>query len=135
MQKLSLNDIVDVLPMTLNYFEGNPSIRYHVVTPEEAEERKKDTSWHLIHCFMRGYSWFRNSDNIYVSNHLLYSLKIEFKDFPNLPVEKIDEIVNKIKEDNEKERKFREENPIKPFGELKFPKFSDSELDLIKELK
>lgn len=89
---LSLNDLIDVKPMIkVIFFEDSPLIRYHVVTPEEAEERKKDTSWHLIHCIMRGYSWFRNSDNIYVSNHLLYSLKIEFKDFPNLPVEKIEE--------------------------------------------
>jgi hypothetical protein len=137
MQKLTLNDIVDVQPMTLNYFEGNPSIRYHVVTPEEAAERevadKKDKTWYRCHDFSRGYFWRRPSDGSVVFRYILEKLGIEFKDFPELPLEKVEEIVNKIKEDDEKERKLREENPIRyTIDAFVLPEFNEAELNLIR---
>jgi hypothetical protein len=132
MHKSSLNDIVGVQPMMTG---SGHSLNYHVETPEEAVKRKTDTTWHFIHCFVRGYGWLRNSDNIYVSCYSLIKSGIDPDGFPKLPIEKIDEIVNKIKEDNQKERKFREANPIKPFDAIAFPKFSDSELNLIRNSK
>jgi hypothetical protein len=128
---LSITDLCDV---KLIKDSGVEACRFHVVTPEEADEKelaeKKDTTWHICHEFYRGYYWRRPSDGSVVYRYYLENIGIDFKGFPVLPSFQIEEIVNKIKKDNEKERKLIEENPTKvEFKEFVFPKFIKKETE------
>lgn len=89
---------------------------------EEEEKRKLDTSWHKVHDFFKGWMWERYSDDSRITAFKIKSKGIRFEDFPNLPDEEIEKIVEEVNEENEAYRKLPPKKIIIP-DSIPVPKY------------